>query len=602
LFAANALTGSQTNSALKGHLMEKRNQTFLPASRSAQASGGQSTVPPPANSFSNTVIDALRDAELQRREWKKASVRLPCDDWLVSQFAAEVAAHVYDAGIYLRCDEVVTLDNGVLRVMTPRQFRTWVEDHLVTYKVRQLGKAMTVEVFATMTEDTAAATLAAPQFRHRLLSIQRLNRCQLPILRDDGKLELLTTGYDLASKTLTVPNVDCALDMPVAEAVQVVEDLLGEYQFTDTRSKSVAVAGLVGLYAAQMVPEKSLRPCFILIANAEGAGKTLLVLTMTVPVLGQAPTGCKADTDDEMRKVLSTGIREGRLVNFFDNVKGHLSCEPLEAFLSAPVWSDRKLGSNESFTGDNLATVFVTGNGLTVSPDMRRRSLFIELHLSAERAEDRQFRRPLDLPTLMSMRPRILAALWSLVKHWDKQGRPAPSRSHSAFPSWAQIVGGIVEAAGWECPLNTAQIAAAADPDGDDMRALVKAMAEAGNSFTFGEVVEKARTLELFDNLIGGDGELDHRDKARFARLLGRYDRRQVSDWRFCINGKGRNRTYGVESCHGDMVCHGVSNSYRKNQSLTLHLETPCQTMTPLHSDLLPDDSEMADYLKGVKA
>ena len=148
--------------------------------------------------------------------------------------------------------------------------------------------------------------------------------------------------------------------------------------------------------------------------------------------------------------------------------------------------------------------MFVTGNGLTVSADMRRRSLFGELHLEEERAEDRKFERTLDFATLLELRPTLLAALWALVRSWDMLGRPEPSRAHSAFPGWAKVVGGVVEAAGFGCPFETAHVTAMADPVAEDMRSLASAMAAKATGLTFPELVELAREHGLFETFIGG--------------------------------------------------------------------------------------------------
>jgi len=48
--------------------------------------------------------------------------------------------------------------------------------------------------------------------------------------------------------------------------------------------------------------------------------------------------------------------------------------------------------------------------------------------MQQERAEDRDFRRILDDGELLAMRPKILAALWTLVREWDVAGRPKASR------------------------------------------------------------------------------------------------------------------------------------------------------------------------------
>ncbi|MBI5685538.1 MAG: hypothetical protein HZC54_10685 [Verrucomicrobia bacterium] len=498
------------------------------------------------------MTDALQTAITDPRP----KVRLPGEDYLLSAFASELGARLFDKGIYRLNHHPVVLRGGELHAITPQEFRTLAEQHVVCYRRRNY-QGQVCEVGVTMTEDNARGVLASPQFLNRLLEVCRVNSARLPVLRADGRIELLPEGYDMESKTLTMSGgLSYGETMDLAAARGVIDELLAEFCFADSdRSKAVSVAAMLSLYCNGLLPEKSLRPAFVYVANAEGAGKSVLAACAIVPTLGRLPTGCKADTDDEMRKVLLTAVREARQLVFLDNLRGKLSSAALEGFLSAPTWSDRVLGVSESFTADNLATVFITGNGLTVSPDMRRRSLFIELHLEAERAEDRQFKRVLDVPALLAMRANILAALWAMVRHWDNAGRPAPSRGHSAFPTWANIVGGIVKAAGYGCPLATANIAATADQDGDDMRRLTAAM-EAGKHWSFGELVGMARREGCFESIIGGEGDLERADRARLGRLLARYEGRLVGKRRFLAEHKGRDRRYRVEEVNSVTCSH----------------------------------------------
>jgi hypothetical protein len=135
-----------------------------------------------------------------------------------------------------------------------------------------------------------------------------------------------------------------------------------------------------------------------------------------------------------------------------------------------------------------------------------------------ERAEDRKFRRTLDDGTLLALRPKILAALWALVREWNAAGRPGPSRTHSSFPRWAEIVGGIVEFAGYTCPLESAEIQRAAHTDGADMRELAKLLDP--TPIKFDELVETARNHGLFERLIGNEGNLKAPDKSAFGQML----------------------------------------------------------------------------------
>jgi hypothetical protein len=508
----------------------------------------------PAKQMRDDFLDAFADA--------RPKIRLPGNDRLLSDFATEAAACLSAKEIFCLNKRIVTVDDGRVHEVTPQEARSLVEKYFVCYREKP-GNGCAYKVYCTMRDDEARGLLASPQFKAGLRQLSRVNRARLPILRADGRIELLPEGYDPASKTLTVSNVTYPEDMPLTEALGVVNDLLSEFVFADSgRSKAVAVAMMLTLYMAQVLPEGSLRPCFIVTKNAEGAGATTLVMCAVVPVLGAMPCGVKTDEDAETRKALTAAVREARTVIVLDNQKSRLSSAALEAFISSPHWSDRILGENITFTGPNLATVYATANGCTVSPDMRRRSLFAELHLEAERAEDRHFKRPLDLPTLLKMRPDILGALRALVRHWDAKGRPAPSRSHSAFPAWAQSVGGTVEAAGLGCCLETACIAVAADPDGDDMRGLVAAMGAGAKPLTFSELVDLARVHGCFESVIGTEGELKHADRIRMARLLARYDRRQVGDYRFVIDGKGHGRQFRVEpasDAHTRTLTHTLS-------------------------------------------
>jgi hypothetical protein len=497
----------------------------------------------------------------------RPKIRLPGDDRLLSDFAADVGALLGEKPLFRRGAEAVTVEEGRILAMTPERLRTYVERFGVCFKVRTSGKAL-VDYSATMRAEDARGCLVAGQFLERLRPLRAVNAARLPVLRGDGALALLPVGYDDETETLTLPGSPYPDDVGLPEARATLDALLAEFCWADAgRSKAVAVSALLGLYAGGLLPRRSLRPCFVFVANGEGAGKSLLASACVVPVTGQAVAGSKADDDDEIRKTLLAVVREGRQIVVLDNCKGRLASGPLEGFLSATDWSGRILGTNETFDGENLCTVIVTGNGLTVSPDMRRRSLFVELHLEVERAEDRTFRQRLDHAALLEARPRVLGACWALCRYWNEQGRPKPSRGHSAFPGWADVVGGIVEAAMLGCPLDTPEgIRAAVDSDGEDMRRLVEGMAGKG-WLAFDEVVDLARELGAFDSLLGEDaGEVGRRERSAFGRLLGRYERRLVGTWRFSLTGEGHKRRYLAEPVkpHGQHGQHGLSHCSRE--------------------------------------
>ena len=133
------------------------------------------------------------------------------------------------------------------------------------------------------------------------------------------------------------------------------------------------------------------------------------------------------------------------------------------------------------------------------------------------------------------------------MRHWEQKRFPGPSRVNSAFPEWCDIIGGIVETAGFACPLDPSESSLAVDEDGEDMRELVQNM-QPGFEFTFIQLATKCRDLGVFPLLTGDANGMTTAQRSAFGKLLGRYDARFVGDRRFRITGKGHQRRYRGEA------------------------------------------------------
>src|SRR2546425_767585 len=221
---------------------------------------------------------------------QKRKIELPGENRLLSDFAGDIGAAIRTADIFRRgdCAWIVNADGTGLAQMTPDTFRTWIEQHVVCYRVRRVSeKGEVVELRKTMSAADAAGVLAATQFISQLRVVDRLNLIRLPIARASGWIEVLPEGYDEASRTFTAAGgIGYAHKVPLAQSRAIIDELLSEFQFADGgRSKAVAIGAMLTVFAAGILPRKSLRPCFVYLANAEGAGKTLLVKCATVPVL-----------------------------------------------------------------------------------------------------------------------------------------------------------------------------------------------------------------------------------------------------------------------------------------------------------------------------
>lgn len=533
---------------------------------------------------------------------KRPKVLLTGENRLLSELARDLGVHLASS-LYLRSGEVVRLDGAGVKPVTPQAFRSFVEQIVIPVRPKSMSDG-TIRFNASMFESEARGVLASVQFTEQLREVERINSVRLPVLRDDGRIELLPEGYDDCTRTFTLGGFSYRADMKLKEARTIIDDLFGEFEFADDgRSMAVSVAALVGGCALGILPPRSIRPAFIITKNAEGAGASTLASCIAWPFIGGAPFTTMPSEDDEMRKMLTTFVRDGKQYLIFDNVKGKIGGPSIESFISSSLHTGRLLGTNQTVTLPNYVTVIFTANGATVSPDIRRRSLFIELHLSVEKAEDRIFRRPLTASALAMFRQPLLAATWALIRSWDEAGRPGPSRSHSAFPEWAQIVGGIVEFAGYACPFQTPHVSQALDEDGDAVRSLAHAM-QPGKRYTSREIAELCRSIEALPAIVSiSEEEMDRSQRSAFGKVLARFNNRMLGDRTFFIDGSGHNRRFFVAAANGKTHGHTVEHGSSPPENIRIPIKSrgntmqTMLTMQPLIPSTPPADSGTAEPL-----
>ena len=478
------------------------------------------------------------------------ALRLPGDGRLISDFADELGELLNGHGIFNRKGAAFTLDHEGqrLKLAEPGWLRTWVETQVVPFKKGFSEKSGEIKIVKTMAKETADAVLVSPQFLDQLPQVERFHPCPMPWLRDTGGIELLPLGLDHASGTYTSDPGFSISPMPFTEAKAEIETLLAEFPWADDggRSKAVSIAAMLTTFAGGLMPTKATKPVFIYTANAEGSGKTTLAQLAGTPYADTPAEAAPRDEAEWQKKLLSLVISGRRLV-LLDNLKGHLNSPSFEAYTTSATFGGRILGDSCEFTGEAGATILITGNGLTFTPDLRRRALMVELFMRELRAEDRSFRRRLTPATITAMRPRILSALWGIVTAWNIAGRPPTSRMNTSFPEWCETIGGMVEFAGWGCPTAPAQIENMGDTDTADFAALAAAL-EPGKRYEFEELSNKIEELGLFEHIISDRDSTDalsRRAKKQLSTIFGRYDGRRVTESRFFKRiGKGHQRRY----------------------------------------------------------
>jgi hypothetical protein len=146
----------------------------------------------------------------------------------------------------------------------------------------------------------------------------------------------------------------------------ILTELLGDFPFVSQADVGHAVVALMQPFIRQYF--KGCSPLFLVEAACPGTGKGLLTNIISIIVTGRhAESRTLPNTDDEVRKMLTSELSRGRQIIVLDNAdvdgdatKIHSSA--LACALTAKTWTDRILGESRMISMPNNALWIMTGN------------------------------------------------------------------------------------------------------------------------------------------------------------------------------------------------------------------------------------------------
>ncbi|WP_050028975.1 hypothetical protein [Verrucomicrobium sp. BvORR034] len=316
------------------------------------------------------------------------------------------------------------------------------------------------------------------------------------------------------------------------------------------RSYRVHIGCMVSMACGGLIPKGASRLGFANNANAPRSGKTLLAKMAVAPIYGWTqvrtwPTNDRKRSDEaEIRKALDAVALEATPYIIFDNIKGVVTSEALEGFMTAPVWAGRVLGTNRSFTAEHSTTVVLTGNNLQLSTDNMGRFLLCDLSVEEAEAQDREVKEPIEENWIIDNGRKLKDAVLSLVLHWVGQGRPkCTGRVRRGFEIWSHTVGGILEAAGLgDLFEKRPDDSVSGSPDDADLRRLALELLNRLDldnrtmGFNFAEIVSTCHEHGILERFLDGKEEtegsgpaqkkvftLTSAARSRFGNFLKRY-------------------------------------------------------------------------------
>jgi hypothetical protein len=301
-----------------------------------------------------------------------------------------------------------------------------------------------------------------------------------PTLRPDGSI-LAKSGYDAATQLVLVdplptPAIAAA---PTREdalaALKFLDDLLDEFPFVDSPSRSVALSCLITPVvrgAFTVAPMHAAR------APTAGSGKSFLFDVAAAIAIGQpCPVMAAGRNEEETEKRLGAALLAGQPIISIDNLNGDLGGDALCQIIERPVVEIRILGKSERERISARCTVFATGNNLRLVGDMTRRVLLCTLDAKQERPELRPFKRD-PVAEVLADRGRYVAAVLTIARAYIAAGRPRVAAPLNSFEGWSDTVRSPLLWLGRADPVETMESARTDDPALQAMQAVFAALKE----------------------------------------------------------------------------------------------------------------------------
>ena len=351
-------------------------------------------------------------------------------------------------------------DDGVpvIRKARPHDVRMLVRDYM--QPVKMLG-AKRKEV--SLPEDVAHLALAVRNDLHDFSPIVAVTAT--PLFREDGSIRT-TDGYDDQSRvlcdftTLPVFEVPHQPTRSQAEtALLAIRSPFRETPFADRicnpenpeetdltlppgQDESTFLNALLMAICRPSMPTAPGVAIRATTLSGGGAGKTTVAHSIAYTAFGANPGDTPIGADMiAFDKILGSTLRDGRAVVIFDNANNlTLRSNLLALILTSSQAEDRELGKSEMSNIASRALLLITGNSLSISEDLVRRLLVINLDPRVENPERRPMsNRNFFEDVIVSKRGELLCNLLTIWR-WGRQNDVAAGQSLASFDTFCRWV------------------------------------------------------------------------------------------------------------------------------------------------------------------
>ena len=354
-------------------------------------------------------------------------------------------ARLYNRGNAVFC---VTRDNNGAMLTALSSQRACSEFELVStlLKIGQSGLEKTISSPAT-----AKTLLSSSTFLNSIPKINLVTNSPV-ILKNEDNTCRVVNSYDAKSGILStgVP----AEEVPLAEAIKMLNNLLSDFNFQGAGDKSRALAALLtpALVSGKVLDARA--PIMMLQADKSQSGKGFFTKLLgavynELPSTVAQRTGGVGSIDENFDAALTLG----RPVIVIDNLRGKLNSPQMEAFMTADIYSARIPYSEPATIDPRRYFIMATSNNFDLTPDMANRSCFIRIRKQKRTYSYQTFPEGNILRHIKANQPKYLGAVFAVVKEWVRLGCQTMPFSDHDFRDWCSALDWIVRNILHEVPL-----------------------------------------------------------------------------------------------------------------------------------------------------
>ena len=286
------------------------------------------------------------------------------------------------------------------------------------------------------------------QMRGRYRARPLTGIARVPYMRDNGEI-VAGEGYN--ALTGVFHDRALALDVPSSptrrEALRATVKLLkpfAHYKFEDRRvGRNLVLAAVLTALVRSFLPTA---PMFIVKGAMAGTGKGQIARAIARLALDSTPVFMTwGHNDEEFQKRLDTMLLASPAMLVIDNANGKLlRGDTLEMVISEGTATIRHFGKLEGATVRNRSFLMATGNNLSISGDMIRRAVVIDV-LPRSGSPERDLFPFTPEDYVREHRTELLDAAYTLMRAYRLAGMPQPELpSAGSFPQWERQVRDLV--------------------------------------------------------------------------------------------------------------------------------------------------------------